>query len=121
MSTLLVVDDEFLVADVLAFALEDEGYQVLRASNGLRALEQFDRGPIALVVTDYMMPAMNGLELAEALRSRMGSAAPPIILMSGAQAHLARQQGDLFLAGFDKPFRVSEIVAAIQAAVPPPA
>ncbi len=120
MATVLVVDDELLVADIVVFALEDEGYRVLRASNGARALEQLAREPVALVITDYMMPTMNGIELAEAIQAAGGRAAPPVILMSGAQAHIARQQSGLFAAVFDKPFRMSELVERIRGLIRPP-
>lgn len=113
MTTIMVVDDEFLVADVLAFALEDEGYMVVRASNGRKGLDVFQRDRPALVITDFMMPVMNGLEFASAIKSRPESADLPIILISGAQADIARQNGHLFAAVFDKPFRVEEIIATV--------
>jgi len=119
MTTILVVDDEFLVADVVAFALEDEGYQVARAGNGRKAFDLLDQIRPALIITDYMMPVMNGLEFADAVRARLGGDAPPIILISGAQAYIGRTRGDLFTAVFDKPFRVSDIVASVQAIIGP--
>ncbi len=113
MTTILVVDDELLVADIVVFALEDAGYRVLRASNGVTALEQLGREAVSLVITDYMMPTMNGVELAEAIQAAGGRDAPPVILMSGAQAHIARQQSSLFAAVFDKPFRMAELTERI--------
>ena len=117
MPTILVVDDEFLVADVLTFALEDEGYQVLRANNGRKALDVMERERPSLVITDYMMPVMNGLELATAIKGQ--DRPPPVILMSGAQAHIGRNNGNLFAALFDKPFRIAEVLASIHALVGP--
>lgn len=119
MTTILVVDDEFMVADVVAFALEDEGYQVARAGNGRKAFDLLAHIQPALIITDYMMPVMNGLELADSIRASLGGDAPPIILMSGAQAYIGRTRGDLFAAVFDKPFRVSEIIASVQAIIGP--
>lgn len=113
MTTILVVDDEFLIGDVLAFALEDEGFAVVRASNGRKALDVFQRDRPVLVITDFMMPVMNGLELAQAIRLRPEGATLPIILLSGAQAEIARRNGPLFSAVFDKPFRVAEVVACV--------
>jgi CheY-like chemotaxis protein len=113
MTTIMVVDDEFLVADVLAFALEDEGYMVVRASNGRKGLDVFQRDRPALVITDFMMPVMNGLEFASAIKSRPEGADLPIILISGAQADIARQNRHLFVAVFDKPFRVEQIVTTV--------
>jgi len=114
MTTILVVDDEFLIADILAFALEDEGYMVVKASNGRRALDVFDRELPSLVITDFMMPVMNGRELAEALRERQGLQHLPIILMSGAQAHLGQESSELFDAVFQKPFNIADIVDTVR-------
>lgn len=119
MTTILVVDDEFLIADVLTFALEDEGYAVVTASNGRKALDLFETARPALVVTDFMMPVMNGLELARAIRRHPAGAGTPILLMSGAQAEIARGHRDLFAGVFDKPFVVGEIVAAVRDLVSP--
>lgn len=120
MTTILVVDDEFLVGDVVAFALEDEGYRVARAGNGSKAFDLLGKVHPDLIITDYMMPVMNGLELADAVRASLGSDAPPMILMSGAQAHIGRARGGLFAAVFDKPFKISDILASVQAIVGPP-
>lgn len=119
MTTILVVDDEYLVGDVIAFALEDEGYHVARAGDGSKAFDLLDQIHPALIITDYMMPVMNGLELADAVRASLGTGAPPIILISGAQAYIGRAKGDVFAAVFDKPFKLSEIVASVQAIVGP--
>lgn len=113
MTTILVVDDEFLVADVLAFALEDEGFMVVRASNGRKGLDILDRERPDLVITDFMMPVMNGLEFAQAIKLRYDGGSMPIILMSGAQADIARLNRHLFEAVFDKPFSVDAVVEAV--------
>jgi CheY-like chemotaxis protein len=117
MATILVVDDEFLIADVLAFALEDEGFMVVRASNGRKGLDVFQRDRPALVITDFMMPVMNGLEFARAIKERPEGTDLPIILMSGAQADIARQNRHLFADVFDKPFSVAKVVESVIALV----
>ena len=113
MTTVLVVDDEFLIADILGLALEDEGYMVVHASNGKKALEVLARERAGLIITDFMMPAMNGLELALAIKSRPETAALPVILMSGAQSHIARDHPELFAAIFDKPFNIDDLIATV--------
>jgi two-component system response regulator VicR len=90
MTTILIVDDEYLIADILSFALEDEGYLTVTASSGQRALTILDREEPQLIITDYMMPGMNGIELAEAVRGREASGDMPIMLMSGAQGYLGK-------------------------------
>ncbi len=68
--TILLVEDEGALRGLLAEALENEGYSVLTAVDGLDALELFEswREPVDLLVTDVMMPRMGGFELAERLR-----------------------------------------------------
>ncbi|VVO50603.1 Sporulation initiation phosphotransferase F [Pseudomonas fluorescens] len=114
MSTILVVDDEYLIADILSFALEDEGFMVVTASNGRKGLEILDRERPALIITDFMMPVMDGLEFATAVRALPSAGQLPIILMSGAQAHIGMQRSDLFDAVLAKPFDIDLIIAEVK-------
>jgi CheY-like chemotaxis protein len=114
MTTILVVDDEFLITDILVDALEEEGFRVLTAANGRKALEILDREVPALVLTDFMMPRMNGLELAQTIKANPDWVRIPIILLSGAQGAIARAHPELFAAVYDKPFRVETIVATVR-------
>ncbi|AIS17262.1 response regulator [Pseudomonas rhizosphaerae] len=118
MATILIVDDEYLIADILGYALEDEGYMAVKAGNGKRALEILDRERPALVITDFMMPGMNGLELAQKIRSHPSFKSVPILLMSGAQGSVGRATPDLFNAVYDKPFDINEVVKKIRQLVP---
>jgi len=111
MTTILVVDDEYLIADILCFALEDEGFMVVKASNGRKGLEVLERERPALIITDFMMPVMDGLEFATAVRALPSANHLPIILMSGAQAHIGMQRPDLFDAVVPKPFNIDLIIA----------
>ena len=120
MTSILVVDDEYLIADILAYALEDEGYLVVTASNGQKGLEILDRQQPSLVITDFMMPRMDGLEFARAIHSRHPPCDFPIILMSGAQASLGRASPELFAAVFDKPFDISDVISKVRELVGPP-
>ena len=115
---ILIVDDEYLIADILGYALEDEGYMAVKAGNGKRALEILDRERPSLVITDFMMPGMNGLELAQKIRSHATLKAVPILLMSGAQGNVGRATPELFDAVYDKPFDINEVVARIRELVP---
>jgi CheY-like chemotaxis protein len=120
MTTILVVDDEFLISDLLAHALEDQGYRVTQAYHGRKALEVLAQETPALVVTDFMMPLMNGLELARAIRGNAHWQHLPIILLSGAQGSIAREHPSLFNEVFDKPFPVRQLLARIQDLAGPP-
>lgn len=114
MTTILVVDDEYLIADILSFALEDEGFSVVTASNGRKGLDALDRVKPALIITDFMMPAMDGLEFASAVRALPSLLQVPIILISGAQAHIGMQRPDLFDAVLPKPFNIDAIIAEVR-------
>jgi CheY-like chemotaxis protein len=78
----LLVDDDAMVREVLAGQLEELGYRVAQASDGLAALERLDAGePVDLLVTDLSMPGMNGLLLINEARRRMPSL--PALLLTG--------------------------------------
>jgi CheY-like chemotaxis protein len=111
-SRILLVDDETSVRDSLYALLEGDGYEVLAASNGPEGLAIFrqSRPPIDLLVTDYNMPQMSGLELArECLRLRCELS---VLYVSGSHPD-EELQTDLqackrgFLA---KPFRAAELL-----------
>jgi two-component system response regulator (stage 0 sporulation protein F) len=63
MATILVIDDQAPIRALLRVALEDAGYEVLEASNGRLGLELYRDKPADLIITDVVMPEMNGLEL----------------------------------------------------------
>ena len=114
MKTILIVDDEYLIADILGFALEDEGFLVEKASNGHKALDALKEKRVDLMITDYMMPVKNGLELAQAIREDPQLQDLPVILMSGAQASQGRDCPELFAAVFDKPFDMDRMIAKVR-------
>ncbi|MDR0191929.1 response regulator [Pseudomonas yamanorum] len=114
MTTILVVDDEYLIADILSFALEDEGFMVVTACNGRKGLDVLERERPALIITDFMMPVMDGLEFATAVRALPSTNHLPIILMSGAQAHIGMQRPDLFDAVLLKPFDIDLIITEVR-------
>lgn len=121
MTTIVVVDDEFLLVDVLAFALEDEGYDVMRTYHGKMALEAVKSGQVSLVITDFMMPLMTGLELADALKQSAAHRDIPVILVTGAQGAVARaHHSHLFAAVFDKPYSLADLLDTVRDLVGPP-
>ena len=64
----LVVDDEYCVRDILSYAIEEAGFHVITAENGLDALSKYDAKNTKLVFSDGMMPQMDGLELYKNLK-----------------------------------------------------
>lgn len=115
---ILVVDDEWLLATWLAEALEDVGYLVQTASDGQEALDHVLTFKPDLVITDFMMPRLTGLELATALRALLDVGNTPIILVSGAQGAIGRGRPDLFQAVFEKPYEINTLLAEVSRLCP---
>lgn len=111
---ILVVDDEPRIREVVGQYLELEGYDVLKAADGLEALRLAQAKPPDLVILDVMLPGIDGFEVCR--RLRLESAVP--ILMLTARAEEADQL-EGFGVGTDdyitKPFRPRELVARVQA------
>src|SRR5947209_3988008 len=84
MATILVVDDEQPVVDLLTDMLEDEGHTVIPAYNGRTALEIVAHQAVDLVISDVMMPFVDGVQLCKRVREEHDRRSLPIILMSAA-------------------------------------
>ncbi len=112
----LVVDDEPSLLDTVAQILRRSGYEVYVASNGVEALDVADRYPCGLLVTDLVMPLMDGVTLAEQLRSRRPDL--PVLFITGhAGADLStRLPHDATV--LRKPFRALELVHSIERLTP---
>src|SRR5690606_22831372 len=114
--TILVAEDDPLVRDTLCHALAEHGYEVLAAEDGERALALAGdhAGPIALLVTDVVMPKVGGRELSE----RLKAARPGLrtLFVSGYLDHLptgasAKEAPDRFLA---KPYAVEVLTRRVR-------
>ena len=81
---ILVVDDEKDITEIYKILLELQGYEVAVANNGLDGLNVVANRPPDLILSDCMMPLMDGVEFARRVRLIPGLQAIPIILMSGA-------------------------------------
>jgi len=78
----LVVDDDPSIQQILQFALSDEGYEVVTASNGPEALEKARTALPDVVILDVMMPFVDGIQVAEALQNDKQLARTPIIMLT---------------------------------------
>ena len=112
---LLLVEDDDAIADALRLHLEQAGYQLHRAADGLLALAAIDRQPWDLVLLDLMLPGADGWEVCRHLRQR--HPAVPVIMLSARSAEAHRVLGlelgaDDYLA---KPFSMLELVARVRA------
>lgn len=112
---ILIAEDEEPIAEALSFILEDAGYTPLVASHGAQALELARVHRPALVITDLMMPHLDGTALIQALRADAqlnGHAPPPIILMTAAGMKKAEEAGAD--AVVRKPFNLTDLEALIR-------
>lgn len=117
LATILVVDDEELIQELLRFNLEKEGYQVRIAGNGQETLEQIGKELPDLVVLDVMLPGMDGLEVCKQLRTMPKCLELPVIMLTAKGEEIDKILG-LELGADDyltKPFSPRELVARIKA------
>lgn len=112
--TILIVDDDPHILEVLRFALEKAGFMVDEAANGRQALEKAQARNYALIVLDITMPEMDGLEMCRQLRK---TSEVPVLFLSSRDDEIDRIVG-LEIGGDDyvsKPFSPRELVARVQA------
>jgi CheY-like chemotaxis protein len=119
--TILIVEDEAPLRELLAAIVEDAGYRAHQAIHGREALALVEQERPDLVLADVMMPVLNGAELCRILKAQPSTASIPVILMSAAGPEIADGAGaDAFV---DKPFQLSELEALVRRwlpAEPPP-
>jgi len=115
--TILIADDEPNQLELLSFNLEQAGFAVMKAMHGQDALQKIEDHSPDLVILDWMMPHMSGIELCRALRSRADTKLLPVIILSARG-----EEGDRTLGldtGADdymsKPFSPRELVSRVKA------
>lgn len=115
--TVLVVDDEAAILHLVRMVLEDEGYEVAAARDGREAWALLTEGGLEpdLVVTDLMMPHMDGWEFCRRMQADERLRSIPVVLMS-AIAHPSRKDCN-FSAALGKPFEVDALVRVVEQAI----
>lgn len=113
MRTVLVVDDEFGVAEVLQSILEDEGYRVATAINGKQALARLTELTPDLIMLDYMMPIMDGTQTLAAIRKDSMFANIPVIMMSSLEEAAVRETCTGYNTFLRKPFRALAVLKLV--------
>ncbi len=108
---ILGADDDEIALDILEAAVETDGYELVRAANGLEALSILQEEKIQLVVSDWMMPGMSGIDLASRVRDLSASRYTYFILLSSRTEKADMLEG--LNAGADdfiiKPFEPMEL------------
>jgi CheY-like chemotaxis protein len=111
MAAVLVVDDEFGIAELLEAILADEGHRVLIALNGRHGLDLLTRQPPDLVFLDYMMPALDGAALLREIAADPALRRIPVVIMSGMPESTVARHCSGYDSFLRKPFRVAQIIA----------
>jgi len=111
--TVLVVDDDLVILQIVAAILETEGYRVQRATNGCEGLKLLKDGLPDLILLDVDMPVMDGCSFARELHGRHNSNTPPIVLLTAESnaRTLANQIGAVTL--LPKPLDFDALVSAV--------
>lgn len=112
----LVVEDEPAQREVLAYNLEAEGFEVFKAESGDEAVILFEESQPDVVVLDWMLPGVSGIEVCRRLKSRPETRSTPVIMLSARSEEVDRVRG--LETGADdyviKPYSVVELVARVR-------
>jgi len=115
-ATILVVDDEFGIAEVLEALLGDAGHRVLTAMNGEHGLRRLAEATPDVVCLDYMMPAMDGPTMLRAIQSTPAYRAIPVVMMSSLPESVIAASCAGYRAFLRKPFllrSVTDLIAQV--------
>lgn len=93
MQVILIVEDSTLLLQMLSSVLQSKGFEVLKANNGYEALKALDGRQIDLVITDLIMPVMDGFELARRIRGMDDYKTVPIFMLTAQSDDRAKNEG----------------------------
>ena len=112
----LVADDEIHIIHVVAIKLRNNGYEVISADNGAQAYQSACKENPDIIVTDFQMPLMTGLELVEKLRSNEQTKDIPVILLTARSFAVSKEQQETMgiSACLSKPFSPKELLKKIE-------
>ena len=114
--SVLVVEDELAQREVLAYNLEADGFRVLRAENGEEALLVVDEDMPDIIILDWMMPNLSGIEVCRRLKTRTETRNIPVIMLSARSEEVDKVRG--LETGADdyvvKPYSVVELMARLR-------
>jgi CheY-like chemotaxis protein len=113
MATVLVVDDEFGIVDVLETILTDEGYRVLTACNGKQGLMRLSAEKPDVVLLDFMMPILGGAEMLRAMAGEPAYQRIPVIMISSLREDVIAKRCTGYVAFLHKPFRVAAVLSTV--------
>jgi two-component system, chemotaxis family, chemotaxis protein CheY len=111
--TILIVDDEIGVLEVLEFILSDAGFTVVSALNGQEALARLEETRPDLAIVDFMMPILDGNGVIKAIRSDKQLRDIPIILASALPEKTVRERCDGYTTFLRKPYKTEQLMEEI--------
>lgn len=114
LTTLLIVEDELIIALCAGMILEDEGHTVIIAPDGEAGLAQARAVEPDLIITDYMMPRMDGLGMIRALRDA-GVTTPILLTTSISEENMQENPHRLHDAYLGKPYQEADLLEAVRA------
>jgi len=120
MKTILIVDDEADIRDILRIRLANHpGFRILEAANGSDALELTRQQRPDLIILDWLMPGFNGMEVLKALRESPELTTIPVIMMTVKSELSAQAQGQAMgvVAYLIKPFDATRLMETVQKAL----
>jgi CheY-like chemotaxis protein len=111
--TVLIVEDEWAIADWLEVLLSENAFNVLVAGNGREALDILHRETPDLVLTDFMMPFLDGAGLITAMAANEKHRDIPVVVMTSLLEQVVKERAGKFRAYLRKPFREAELMKVI--------
>jgi twitching motility two-component system response regulator PilH len=116
MNTIMVVDDNAVVREMLSEQLKGKGFQVVLAKDGVEAMEQLQASRPDLVITDLVMPRMNGYELCRWIKNNSNFKDLPVIMCTSKSEEFDRYWGmkqgaDAYIT---KPYHPPELIDAVK-------
>jgi len=113
MPTVLVVDDEFGIVDVLETILSDEGYRVLTACNGKQGLARLAEERPEVILLDFMMPILSGCQMLRAMALEPAYQRIPVIIMSSLSEGVVAERCRGYAGFLHNPFRVAAVMSTV--------
>lgn len=110
----LVVDDDDAFRDAIVRVLQDEGYNIVQATDGADGLEKATKENPDIIVSDVFMPNMNGFMMVEELQKDNRTSKIPIVMMTGAAQGAGAWSSDASIEYIEKPFSLDLLLETVR-------
>ena len=118
--TIMVVDDSTSVRKMVAFTLENAGYAVVEAENGMDALEKLNGSRVNMFIVDLNMPHVDGFELTRSVRAMNEYRFTPIVMLTTESQDVKKKEGKAAGATgwITKPFKPDQLIGVVKKVMP---